>query len=77
MTQKAIQRGDTVTVVMARKNVFPWQEGNHEFEAGLVRVPAGEGDTFAFRVNDEYTVELNGNSSELVGFYKKHQEDEE
>lgn len=41
---------DLVRVYMSSVNVVPWQEGRLTFDARLLHVPAGEGDSWVFQV---------------------------
>ena len=70
--------GPEVVVVMSRNDIFPWQTAP-SFPATLVRQSRGAGDTFSFLVeifnedgsdNLERIVEINGNSSEFVGYHQ-------
>ncbi len=76
-SDETFELGPRVTVVMSRNDHFPWQTAPH-FEATLVKASRGAGDTFSFMVtvwNDDETegieriIEINGNSSEFVGFH--------
>ena len=77
-SDETFELGPRVTVVMSRNDHFPWQTAPH-FEATLVRASRGAGDTFSFLVDvenqddpEEYVeriIEINGNSSEFVGFH--------
>ncbi len=76
-SDETFQLGPLVTVVMSRNDIFPWQTAPH-FEARMVRTSRGAGDTFSFLVSvqsedgEDYLeriIEINGNSSEFVGFH--------
>ncbi len=77
-SDETFEMGPRVTVVMSRNDIFPWQTAPH-FEATLVKASRGAGDTFSFLVDvenednpEEYIeriIEINGNSSEFVGYH--------
>ncbi len=76
-TDETFEIGPLVTVVMSRNDHFPWQTAPH-FQATLVKASRGAGDTFSFLVDVENEdgsegleriIEINGNSSEFVGFH--------
>ncbi len=46
----SLERGDPITVVMARNDVFPFQSGP-SFDAVLVYSPGGPGDSLIVRVD--------------------------
>lgn len=73
---KDIKTGDTVMVVMARNNIFPWQSGP-SFPATFYRGPQGPGDTFTLAIfGVTENLQLNSNSSEFVGLYLLLSEDD-
>jgi len=76
-TDETFEIGPLVTVVMSRNDHFPWQTAP-SFPATLVKASRGAGDTISFLVeieaedgsdNIERIIEINGNSSEFVGYH--------
>lgn len=68
MSEK-IERGDVVTVVMSRNDVFPWQTAPR-FTAVFQWAPAGEGGTYTLKAHGRI-LHLNGNSSDFIGLYRE------
>lgn len=68
MSDTQLEKGDLVTVVMARNDVFPWQVGP-SFKAVFRRWPQGPGDTYRLTVADT-VVELNGNSTDFIALVR-------
>lgn len=65
----ALEEGNIVIVAMTANNWFPWQTGP-SFKARFVSAPQGPGDTFKFVIpGSERELELNGNSTALIGLY--------
>lgn len=60
--------GDAVVVVMARNNIFPWQN-SPRFRAKFRQGPQGTGDTFMVDVPGVGTISINGNGADFTGIY--------
>ncbi len=62
--------GERVKVVMARNDIFPWQNGP-TFEAIFQSGPSGPGDTYSVTATDEaLRIDLNGNSADFIAIYQ-------
>lgn len=74
-----------VTIVTAKRNVYPWQKGK-KFKARLLYTPKAPGDMYKFRVvedkdpfssnkYDGYILKLNPSSPVFVGYYMEEDHD--